>query len=155
MNEPYILFQINGATYAVPAEQVQQVEMAERITRVPNAPDFMQGIASIRGQVAPVISVRRRFHLPDLPATLRSRLVVIRLDGRLVALLVDSAREFARLDSSAVQPLPAGLSGPGREYLQGVIHREDRLVLLVDLQRLLSSDEQETISGQSQHPELR
>lgn len=154
MNEPYILFQVDDASYAVPAKQVQQVEMVERITRVPNAPDFVQGIVYVRGQVAPVINVRQRFHLPDVPTSPRSRLLVIHLGERLVALLVDSAREFVRLDSDAVQPLPGGLSGPGRDYLQGVFSLPGRLALLIDLQRLLNPEEKEALSEdlEASHP---
>jgi purine-binding chemotaxis protein CheW len=146
MSEPYILFQIDEANYAVHAGQVQQVEMVERITRVPRAPAFVQGIVYLRGQVAPVINVRRRFHLPDAPLTPRSRLVVTRLEDRLVALLVDSAREFARFDPAALQPLPAGLSGPSRAYLQGVFQLPDRLVLLLDLAKILDLEEQQQLS---------
>jgi purine-binding chemotaxis protein CheW len=154
MNEPFILFQINEATYAVHANQVQQVEMVERVTRVPNAPDFVQGIVTLRGQVLPVISVRRRFHLDEIPTSPRSRLVVTRLGDRLVGLQVDSAREFVRLDSSSAQPLPAGLSGPGREFLQGVITLPERLVLLLDLERLLKIEEQEALTGPLQAPHV-
>lgn len=149
MNEEYILFMIAGSTYAVLASQVQWVDIPEHITPVPNAPSFVEGIVLARGQVIPVISVRRRFHLEPVPIDIRSRLMVMTLDGRRAGLLVDSAREFVRLDPEMVHPLPQDLTGPGREYLQGVMSLGKdgtRLVLMINLYKLLNPEEQKELA---------
>jgi purine-binding chemotaxis protein CheW len=147
MPEPYILFQVDGTTYAVPSAQVQQVEMVEKITHVPNAPEFVEGVVYLRDRVVPVISVRRRFHLEKTPYDLRSRLIVVRMDERVVGMAVDAAREFARLAVEDIQPLPEGLSGPGREYLEGVVSLRERLILIANLRRLLTFEEKQALAG--------
>jgi purine-binding chemotaxis protein CheW len=144
--ENYILFEIEGAAYAVRTSQVEMIEMVESITRVPNAPGFVEGVTAVRGQVVPVISVRRRFHMQPIPLDIRSRLVITRLENRLVGMLVDTAREFARITPDQIKAVDS-LSGQGSEYLDGVAAMPDRLVLLVNLERLLSIEEQDILSA--------
>ena len=141
MPEPYVLFEVAGATYAVRSADVQQVEMVDQITRVPNAPAFVEGVVSVRGQVFPVISLRKRFHMPAQPVDLRSRILIIRLEGRHVGMLVDAAREFVRLDEDQISPPPENLNGPGVAYLRGIAHLGSRLILIVDLPQLLNMEE--------------
>lgn len=141
--QPFILFEVAGATYAVPAEQVQQVEMLELLTRVPKAPNFVEGVTSIRGQVIPVVSLRRRFQMEEIEHGLRTRLIVIRLGERRIGMLVDSAREFLRIASEQILPPPEGLAGPGVEYLEGIVHLADRLILVMNLHRLFDVSEQQ------------
>src|SRR5215510_4284689 len=92
--ESYILFEIVGTTYAVPSQSVQQIEMIEHVTPLPNAPSFVDGVVFTRGQVIPAINVRTRFGFEKVPLTTRTRLIVTNFAGRVVGLIVDSAREF-------------------------------------------------------------
>jgi purine-binding chemotaxis protein CheW len=150
MQENFILFEVSGATYAVRADYVQAVEMVETITRVPNAPDFVVGVAPVRGQVVPVVSIRQRFNLEVVDLTIRSRLIVIRLENRLVAMLVDSAREFLRAQSEQIRPAPESLTGPGLAYLDGVIALPERLALIVHLERLFDAGERDELNFASE-----
>jgi purine-binding chemotaxis protein CheW len=143
--EPFILFELAGATYAVRSGEVQQLEMVGDITPVPNAPRFVDGVVSVRGQVVPVVNLRARFGFARAPFDLRSRLLVVRRDGRTVAFAVDSAREFARISASAVQPPPEGISGLNGRYLEGLAHLGERLVLILDMTDLFSPDGAEVI----------
>lgn len=143
--ETYIIFEVAGASYAAPSEQVVMLEMVDAITPVPNAPEFVEGVVAVRGQIIPVVSVRRRFHMPTIPLDIRARLVVIRLGERQVAMLVDTAREFARIPRDQIHP-PEGLSGPGMEYLEGVAALPGRLILLVHLEQLLNFEERQSIT---------
>jgi purine-binding chemotaxis protein CheW len=143
--EPFILFELAGATYAVRSGEVQQLEMVGDITPVPNAPRFVDGVVSVRGQVVPVVNLRARFGFPRAPFDLRSRLLVVRRDGRTVAFAVDSAREFARIAAGAVQPPPEGISGLNGRYLEGLAHLGERLVLILDMTDLFSPDGAEVI----------
>lgn len=145
--EPYILFKLDGAAYAVPSAAVQQLEMIESITRVPNAPDFVEGIVYLRGQVVPVINLRRRFGLEKIPYDKSARLIVVNLDQRVVALAVDSAREFITVEPDHILPPPESLAGPSIEYLQGIVSQPDRLILVINLQKLLTHQEKETLSA--------
>jgi purine-binding chemotaxis protein CheW len=143
MREPFIIFSVGRTFYAVRSEQVQQIEVVENVTPVPNTPDYVDGIVYLRGKVVPVINLRTRFGLERQPFDIYSRLVVIELEQRVVGLAVDSAREFIHLDSSEIIPPPESLSGPGVEYLEGVHTQDDRLILIVNLHRLLEKREKE------------
>lgn len=147
MLESFILFQINETMYAVPAKEVQEINMIEEITHVPNSPDFIEGIVLIRNQVVPVVNLRQRFHLEKIPYDLRSRLIITHLQNRLIGLAVDTAREFIHLDADQIHPPPETLTGPGTEYLDGVINWKERLILVVNLRRVLSFEEQKAISN--------
>ncbi|MDH7571337.1 MAG: chemotaxis protein CheW, partial [Armatimonadota bacterium] len=110
-DEAYILFDLAGATYAVPSRCVQQLEMVEQITPVPNAPDFVEGVVFSRGQVIPAVNLRRRFGFERIPFDLRTRMVVVRSQERVVGLIVDSAREFVRIPANALSPAPDTIAG--------------------------------------------
>ncbi len=148
MIEPFVLFKVAGTTYAVRSTEVQSVELIERITHVPNTPEFVEGVVYLRGQVIPVVNLRRRFKFDPVPYTLRSRLVVVSLDRRTIALAVDEAREFARLDTETILPPPETLTGPQVRYLEGVISQENNLLLVIQLPELFSFEERQALSEQ-------
>lgn len=135
--ESYILFELAGATYAVPSRNIQQLDMMGSITPVPNAPAFVDGVVSIRGQVLPAVNLRARFGFDRRAADLRSRLLVVRTAERAVALIVDSAREFASIDPETIQPPPEGIAGLSGEYLKGIAHLGERLVLILDVAHII------------------
>lgn len=138
--DSYVLCELAGATYALRSDDIQQLEMATAPTPVPNAPVYVDGVVSIRGQVIPAINLRARFGFARVEHDVRSRLVVVRAGGRTVGLLVDSAREFADIPADAIKPLPEGIGGLSGEYLRGVAHRGERLLLVIDVSRLLAHD---------------
>lgn len=138
-SEPFILFELAGATYALRSRDIQQLEMVGSLTPVPNAPAFVEGVVSVRGQVIPAVNLRVRFGFPRVPHQLRSRLLVVRTGGRTVGLIVDSAREFASIAPEAIQPPPEAVAGLNGRYLEGMAHLDDRLVLVLDTTELLDA----------------
>jgi len=136
-SEPFILFDLAGTTYGVPSRVVQQMEMVDQITPVPNASPYLDGVIFSRGQVVPAVNLRRRFGFDKVPYDLRTRLVVVN-NGRTVGLIVDAAREFVSIPGSAIQPPPEGLSGVSGNYLQGIATLGQRLVLLLNVDEVLS-----------------
>ena len=135
--DSYILCELAGATYAIPSDDIEQLEMVGHLTPVPNAPWFIDGVTSVRGRVIPVISLRARFGFERVPHDLRTRLVVVRTDGRTVGLVVDSAREFAAITEDTIQPPPEGLATMSGPYLRGTTEKGDRLLLVLDVRELL------------------
>jgi purine-binding chemotaxis protein CheW len=113
---------------------------------VPNAPAFVDGVVSVRGQVIPAVSLRARFGFPRIAHDLRSRLVIVREQGRTVGLIVDSAREFATIAPESIKPLPEGIGGISGRYLRGIAQQGERLMLIVDVHELLETEEQPTDS---------
>jgi purine-binding chemotaxis protein CheW len=139
--EPFILFELAGTTYGLRSRAVQQMEMVEHVTPVPNAPPFVEGVVFSRGQVVPAVNLRRRFGFEKIPHDLRTRLVVVSHGDRSVGLLVDSAREFTAIPAEAIQPPPEALAGLSGKYLQSIARLGERLVLILDLDEVLNFTE--------------
>jgi purine-binding chemotaxis protein CheW len=146
MNEPnahtetYILFEVAGTTYGVNSRDVQQMEMIEHITALPNAPKFVEGVVFTRGLVIPAINLRARFGFERVPHTPRSRLIVTKHNQRMVGLIVDSAREFMSIAAEAMQPPPDSMADLSGKYLKGIVTVGDRIVLVIDLEEVLSAE---------------
>lgn len=138
--DSYVLFELAGATYAIRSDDIQQLEMVAAPTPVPNAPAWVDGVVSIRGQVIPAVSLRARFGFPRVETDARSRLLIVRTGGRTVGLIVDSAREFASIPPDDIKPLPEGIGGLSGRYLRGVAQKHDRLMLIIDVAELLAGD---------------
>jgi purine-binding chemotaxis protein CheW len=136
--ETYILFEVAATSYGVSSRSVQRVEMVEHITPLPNAVSFVEGVVFTRGQVIPAINLRTRFGFERAAHTGRTRLIVTNHNGRVVGLIVDSAREFVSIANDAVQPPPESMTGLSGKYLKGFVTVGDRIVLVVDLDELVS-----------------
>jgi len=135
----YILFVVAGTSYALPSQDVAHVEMVEQITRVPNAPAFVDGVVMSRGQVVPAINMRARFGFERAPLDVSSRLLVVQSSGRAVGLLVDACREFMTVPAAAIHPPGDALSGLSAQYVDGVASVGDRLIVILGLERLLTT----------------
>src|SRR5919112_4096089 len=118
--EPFILFELAGTTYGVRSRFVQQMEMIEHITPVPNATPSVEGVVLARGQVIPALSLRARFGFEKIPYDLRARLVVVNSAGRTIGLIVDTAREFIRIPAGTIEPPPEAITGLSGKYLEGI-----------------------------------
>ena len=135
----YILFTVAGTTYALPSGEVRHMEMLEGVTRVPNAPPFVDGVVFSRGQVVPVVNLRARFGFERAAYDLRARLIVVQAASRVIGLVVDSAREFVNIPPESIQPPHEALAGMSGRYVEGVASLGDkRLVLTLDLSRILN-----------------
>lgn len=136
--EPFILFELAGTTYGIPTSVVQQMEMVEHITPVPNTPIFVEGVIFSRGQVIPAINLRVRFGFKKVDYNIRSRLIVVKTSSRTVGLIADTAREFVSIPSDIIQPLPEGISGLSGRYLKGIAMLGERMVLLLNVEEILN-----------------
>jgi len=138
----YILFDLAGTKYAVNSQYVQQLEMVDTFTIVPNVPPFIEGIAFLRGQVVPVMNLRVRFGVEKRPFDQRTRLIVVKDKARTVGFIVDSAREFISIPEETVQPPPEFIAGMSGRYLQGVATVGEQVVLLLNVAEVLQSVEE-------------
>ncbi|MFW6005742.1 MAG: chemotaxis protein CheW, partial [Desulfonatronovibrionaceae bacterium] len=116
------------------------------ITRVPKAPDFVEGVINLRGKVIPIIDLRKRFGLDSKSHDKNTRIVVIEINKMIVGFVVDSVSEVLRIPADTVEPPPPVVAGLDSEYISGVGKLEDRLLILLDLDRLLSREEKHVLS---------
>ena len=114
------------------------MELVDRITPVPNTSPAVEGVVFSRGQVIPAVNLRVRFGLPREEHTMRSRLIIVCLQQRLVGLIVDSAREFTTIPNDAIRPIGDALTGMSGNYLNGIASLGQRLILLLDLEATLN-----------------
>jgi len=141
----YILFTVAATTYALPSADVRHIEMIESITRVPNAPPFVDGVVFSRGQVVPVVNLRARFGFERVPFDLRTRLIVVQAAGRMIGVVAAAAREFVSIAADAIQPPNEALTGMSGRYVEGIASLRDRLVLILNMDRILNFAEAGTI----------
>jgi purine-binding chemotaxis protein CheW len=140
MTSHYIIFSVAGTSYALPSQQVGHIEMVDEVTRVPNAPHFVDGVVFSRGEVVPALNLRARFGFDRVANDIRTRLLVVQAGGRAVGLIVDAAREFLTIPDAAIKPPNEALSGLSGTYLRGIATLGDRMVVVVDLDGLLDPD---------------
>ncbi|HEY9899723.1 MAG TPA: chemotaxis protein CheW [Pantanalinema sp.] len=135
-------FRLAEEEYAVDISAVQEIVRMSSITRVPRAPSFVEGVVNLRGKIVPVIDLRRRFGMASAEPTKATRIIIVDVAGKTVGLIVDAVREVLRLDSEAVSATPELVaSGIDAAFFKGVGQLGDRLIILLDLQRLLSMEE--------------
>jgi purine-binding chemotaxis protein CheW len=142
-SEPFILFDLAGTTYGVRSQTVQQVEMVEHVTPVPNAPPAVEGVIFSRGQVIPAVSLRVRFGFEKTTHDLRTRLIVVNARSRMIGLIVDSAREFISIPSSAIQPPNDAISGTRGRYIEAIATLGERIILILNLDEVIDPAETE------------
>jgi len=135
--ESFILFEIAGTTYAVRSRLVQQVQMIEHVTSVPNAIPVVEGVVHSRGRVIPVLNLRVRFGFQKIPFDLRARLVVVNLGGRVVGLVADTAREFVLIPDAAIEVPPEGITKLSGKYLDGIATIKERLILILNIEQVI------------------
>ncbi|TIH12373.1 chemotaxis protein CheW [Marinifilum sp. JC120] len=141
-----VTFSIGEEEFGVDILKVQEIIRTMEITKVPRAPQFVEGVINLRGKVIPIIDLRSKFGLQFREHDQHTRIIVIEISDMIVGFVVDSVSEVLRIPASTVEPPPAVVSGLESEYISGVGKLEDRLLILLDLNRLLSNEEQEQLA---------
>ncbi len=135
-----VVFQLDAESFGVPIASVREVVRVSGITRVPHAPQHIRGVMNLRGRILPVVEIRSRLGLPPAEPDARSRIVVVEVRGRLLGLLVDAVGQVTRLGASLVAPPPEEIRTAGGDAVTGVARQGDRLLLLLELERLLTHE---------------
>ena len=137
----WVTFQLEEETYGINVMQVREVLRYSEIAPVPGAPDYVLGIINLRGNVVTVIDTRSRFGLMQGEITDNTRIIVIESERQVIGILVDSVDEVVYLRSSEIDTTPSVGTDESANFIQGVSNRDGKLLILVDLNKLLSEDE--------------
>ncbi len=138
-----VSFKLGDEEFGVDILQVQEIIRMQNITRVPNAPHFVEGVINLRGKVIPIIDLRKRFDLGHHEADKNTRIVVVKIDDIVVGLIVDEVSEVLRIPADTVEPPPPIIAGIESDYIKGVGKLDEgRLLILLDLNKILSKEEQ-------------
>jgi len=141
-----VSFHVGSEEFGLDILRVQEIIRVQQLTRVPNSPGFVEGVINLRGKVIPVISLRKIFGLGDAEHDKQTRIVVIEVSGAVVGFLVDSVSEVLRIPAGTVE-LPPRLGEVKREYVSGVGKLDNRLLILLDVDRLMTVSEAELASA--------
>jgi purine-binding chemotaxis protein CheW len=133
-------FFLEHEEYGVDVRQVQEIRRVTEITTVPRAPEFVRGVINLRGRILPVLDLKRKLGLGDVSLERATRIVVVRLHDRRLGLLVDGASQVLKVPVSRIEAPPEEVVDKGGHYIRGVAKLEDRLVILIDLERALASE---------------
>ncbi|WP_349410519.1 chemotaxis protein CheW [Pseudalkalibacillus sp. SCS-8] len=136
-----IVFQLIDEEYGVDVHQVRSIERLQEITRVPRTPAFVKGVINLRGVVTPVIDLRSRFDLPEAEHTDETRIIIVRANELEVGMIVDSANDVIDVPTNTIEPAPKVVGGIDAEYLDGVAKLENRLLILLNLDKVLNPEE--------------
>jgi purine-binding chemotaxis protein CheW len=137
-----VSFTLGDEEFGVHVLKVREIIRMPEVTRVPNTPSYVEGVINLRGKVIPVMSMRKRFGLEELEFDNRTRIMVMDVDGELMGFIVDAVSEVIRISEEEIQPPPAVVSsGVDHECLSGVISQSERLLVLLDLEKISSREE--------------
>jgi len=147
MKDKYLTFHIAGEDYGIDIVYVTEIIGIQKITDVPDMPDYVKGVINLRGKVIPVMDVRLRFHLPERDYDERTCIVVVDIEGTAVGLVVDQVNEVADIPEKDVEPPPRSSKGATSRYLKGMgkVGNEVRILLSVD--KLLQEEELSELAG--------
>ncbi len=142
-----VTFSIGEEEFGVDILKVQEIIRTMEITKVPRAPEFVEGVINLRGKVIPIIDLRRRFGLASKTHDKNTRIIVIEINNMIVGFVVDAVSEVLRIPTSTVEPPPPVVAGVESDYISGVGKLQDRLLILLDLDKLLSNEDLEMLSA--------
>ena len=142
-----VSFRLGLEEYGVDIAQVQEINRMVAVTHVPRAPQFMEGVINLRGQLIPIIDLRARFGMPRVEPTKNTRIVVTEIGAKRVGMVVDSVSEVLRLAVDQIEAAPEMITGADTEYIRGVGKIDDRLIILLDLARVISTAERHELES--------
>jgi len=143
----FVSFVVAGEEFGVNILTVQEIIRPIEITRVPHAPEFVEGVINLRGRILPVIDLRSRFGFPERSQDEDTRIVVVELENQTVGFITDTVREVLRVDATTIEPAPDIAVGIDAHYLRGVAKLDDRLLILLDLEGILSAEETKALQN--------
>lgn len=142
----FVMFGLGRERYAVPVLKVKEIIAAGRVFPLPKMPDFIEGILSLRGEIIPIVDLRKRFDLPEAEDTEESRIVVLEMEDFYVGILVDLVYEVIKLEEDEIEPPPPLVGGLRADYLEGICELDDHLITILDLEEIFSSGEREALA---------
>jgi purine-binding chemotaxis protein CheW len=142
-----VSFLIGKEEFGVDIGYVQEINRMVQITKVPNAPDFVDGVINLRGRIIPVIDLRLKLGMERKEHDKNTRIVVVEVSGKTVGFIVDAVTEVLRIPSNITEAPPDMVTGVNSEYIKAVGKLEDRLLILIDLEKILSSDEKKELTA--------
>jgi purine-binding chemotaxis protein CheW len=146
MEKQLVIFELGEENFGIEIASVEGINKMLEITKIPKAPGYMLGITNLRGSVLPVIDLQKRFGMAEQPQTDETRIVVANMDGIKIGMVVSAVSEVLTIEDKVIEPPPPMVSNVNSEFIVGVAKIDKRLVILLDLAKVLSADEKAQVA---------
>lgn len=143
----YVVFMLGKEKYCADIANVGSITEFDDITKVPNTPSYIEGVINLRGDVIPVVSLKKRFNVKEAVESQDARIIIMTYDGKNIGFLVDDASQVIRIDDENIEPTPAIIAGEDRKYISGIGKVDGTIVVLLDLIKILSDSEIEALDN--------
>ena len=134
-------FRLDNEDYAIAITKIQEIILIKPITRIPQVPDFIEGLINLRGSVIPIVNLRKRFGLHPRELDDETRIIVVNIHDKTVGCIVDAVTQVMRINRDQIQPPPLGVLAVNHRYLAGLAKLDDRLMIILDIEKLFEAEE--------------
>ncbi len=141
-------FTIGEDEFALDIMKIKEIIKYQKITPIPKAPEFIEGVINLRGLVVPIVDMRMRFGLPSIATHKGLKIIIVQVEDKIIGILVDKVLNILKLPSESVLPPPAVVKGIESEYLLGICESGEKLILLLDLDKIFTINENVVLKGQ-------
>lgn len=141
----YVVFRLSEEEFGVEIKNVREIIKPQQILRIPNTPKYIEGIINLRGRVHPVFNLRRKFHFSEKPTDDTTKIIVVNVNDMSVGFEVDDVSEILRIEEESIEEAPQFVTGPHRKYIKCVGKVDDRMIIMLDLDLLLSEEEEKEL----------
>jgi purine-binding chemotaxis protein CheW len=139
--QQYVSFVLAGEEYGVPILGVQEIIRYETVTRVPQSSEFIEGVLNLRGQVIPVVNLRKKFNLEQRENDKSTRIIVVEVSGRVVGMVVDEVSEVLQINRDQISPPPPMGHSIQSDFISGMGKLNEKLIILLDINSILTEEE--------------
>ncbi|WP_447527364.1 chemotaxis protein CheW [Vreelandella sp. TE19] len=149
-NSEFLVFSLGEEEYAIDILKVQEIRGYENVTRIANAPEFIKGVTNLRGVIVPIVDLRIKFHLENVEYGGQTVVIVVNVAERVVGIVVDGVSDVMTLTPDQIKPAPEFGVTLSSDFLSGLGSLEDRMLVLVDIDKLLTSEEMALVDSTQQ-----
>lgn len=140
-----VSFNVGEEEFGIDILKVREIIRVLQITKVPNSPDYVEGVINLRGRVIPIIDLRTRLGVKKAVLNTNSRIIVLEIDDRIVGFIVDSVSEVLRIPNNLIETPPSIVANVDTEYIAAIVKLEDKLLILLDMENVLTKDERSNL----------
>lgn len=145
-----VTFRLGNGEYAIDIMQAKEIIKMEKITLIPNAPYFVEGVINLRGNIIPIIDLKKRFNLEKSEGNKNTGIIIVKIEDVDMGIIIDSISKVVSMVNSDIQPPPSMLQGIGQRYIKGVGKMEDKLLVVLDLDKLFTNEEDDSGDEETQ-----
>ncbi len=147
----YLTFTLGSEEYGIDILKVQEIRGYDAVTKIANTPDFIKGVINLRGAVVPIVDLRIKFNLGNVEYNEFTVVIILNLEKRIVGIVVDGVSDVIALSNDQIRPVPDLVSSIDTRYLAGLGNLEERMLILVDINKLMTSQEMALVDGTSEN----